>query len=390
MDFSYSAADEAFRTEVRVWLEGHLVGEFAALGPGSSFGEADWPVRVAWEKELSSGGWTGLSWPKRFGGREATIMEELIFAQEYARVGAPTRPTFFSEGLLGPTLMVMGSDAQQARFLPKILKGEEFWCQGFSEPDAGSDLASLSTKAVLDGDQWRIDGQKIWTSQAHLSDWIFMLVRTDPEAPKHKGISMLLVDLDQPGIERRVIREMTGGTHFCEVFFTDAVTPADMIVGAPGDGWKASMATLGFERGTAFLASQARFAHDFGQLVEAAQSNGAAQDPLVRQQIAKIYEGLELMRYSGFRTITNILKHGQPGPEASVGKLQWTKWHQDFGELYTTVFGARSTVLQDTEPAHRLEHGFLLARAETIYAGATEIQKNIVSERVLGLPKEPS
>ncbi len=312
-----------------------------------------------------------------------------IFAQEYARAGGPTRPSFFSEGLLGPTLMAMGSQAQQARFLPKILNGEEFWCQGFSEPDAGSDLASLKTKAVLDGDQWRIDGQKIWTSQAHLSDWIFMLVRTDPDAPKHKGISMLLVDLDQPGIERRVIKEMTGGTHFCEVFFDGAVTPADLIVGGPGDGWKASMATLSFERGTAFLAQQARFANDFTSLVEAARANGAIDDPLIRQQLAASFIGLELMRFSGYRTITGILKNGQPGPEASVGKLQWTTWHQEFGELYTSVYGAKSTLLAETEPARHLEHGFLLSRAETIYAGATEIQKNIVSERVLGLPKEP-
>ena len=390
MDFSYSAQDEQFREEVRAWLETHLVGEFKELGPGTSFSAEEWPVRVAWEKELAKGRWTGLSWPAQFGGREATILEELIFAQEYAKVGGPTRPTFFSEGLLGPTLMVMGSQAQQERFLPKILAGEEFWAQGFSEPDAGSDLASLKTKAVLDGDQWRIDGQKIWTSQAHLSDWIFMLVRTDPDAPKHKGISMLLVPLDQPGIERRVIREMTGGHHFCEVFFDGAVTSADLIVGEPGDGWKASMATLGFERGTAFLASQARFAHDFAQLLEVARENGSLSDPLIRQQVAKIYEGLELMRYSGFRTITNILKHGQPGPEASVGKLQWTKWHQDFGELYFAIYGTASQLLATQEPQHHLEHGTLLSRAETIYAGATEIQKNIVSERVLGLPKEPN
>jgi alkylation response protein AidB-like acyl-CoA dehydrogenase len=390
VDFSYSPQDQRFREEVRSWLEAHLVGEFAALGEGTSFGPRDWPVRVAWEQELGRGGWTGLSWPTSFGGREATIMEELIFAQEYARAHGPTRNSFFSEGLLGPTLMVMGSEEQQARFLPKILSGEEFWCQGFSEPDAGSDLASLKTRATLVGDQWRIDGQKIWTSSAQYSDWIFMLVRTDPDVPKHKGISMLLVPLDQPGIERRPIVEMTGGTHFCEVFFDGALTDADLIVGQPGDGWKASMATLGFERGTAFLAQQARFANDFTSLVSIAERNGAIEDPIIRQRLSSVFIGLELMRLSGYRTITNILRHGQPGPEASVGKLQWTKWHQDFGDLFTSIAGPGAMLLAHGDPEERLEHGFLFSRAETIYAGATEIQKNIISERVLGLPKEPS
>jgi alkylation response protein AidB-like acyl-CoA dehydrogenase len=390
MDFSYTDQDEAFRAEVRAWLEAHLVGRFEGLGEGMSFSAEDWAIRAAWEQELGRGGWTGLSWPKVFGGREATIMEELIFAQEYARAHGPVRNSFFGEGLLGPTLMAMGSDAQRARFLPKILSGEQYWCQGFSEPDAGSDLASLKTRAVLDGEQWRIDGQKIWTSSAQYADWIFMLVRTDPDVPKHKGISMLLVPLDQPGIDIRPIVEMTGGTHFCEVFFDGAATDADLIVGAPGDGWKASMATLSFERGTAFLAQQARFANDFASLVEIAKANGAIEDPLIRQRIADVYVGLELMRYSGYRTITGILDTGQPGPEASVGKLQWTKWHQEIGELFESILGSAALLVHHEDPAGHLEHGFLFSRAETIYAGATEIQKNIVSERVLGLPKEPS
>ena len=390
MDFSYSEQDEAFRAEVRGWLEEHLVGDFAALGPGSAFGPVDWPVRCRWEQELGRGGWTGLSWPKAFGGREATIMEELIFAQEYARAEAPVRNSFFSEGLLGPTLMAMGSEAQQQRFLPKILSGDEYWCQGFSEPDAGSDLASLKTRAVLDGDSWRIDGQKIWTSYAQYADWIFMLVRTDPTLPKHKGISMLLVPMDQPGIEVRPIPEMSGGIHFNEVFFDDVRTDADLIVGRPGDGWRASMATLSFERGTAFLAAQARFANDFRYVVDLARERGSTEDPLVRQAIAKVFVGLELMRYSGFRTITNILTHGQPGPEASVGKVQWTKWHQEIGELFFSIMGADATLLAEDPLEAHLEHDALFSRAETIYAGSTEIQKNIISERVLGLPKEPS
>jgi hypothetical protein len=270
MDLTFSDADEAFREEVRAWLTDHLVGEFAALGPGGELGEGtELETRRAWEHELASGGWVGMGWPAEYGGRELPLTQQLIFHEEYVRAGGPQRISFFGEELLGPTLMVFGTEEQKQRFLPPILAAEEFWCQGFSEPDAGSDLANVKTTALRDGDEWVINGQKAWTSLGHMADWIFVVCRTDPAAAekhakkpakKHDGISFLLCEVDQPGIEMRPIRQITGGAEFNEVFFTDARTSADLVVGPVGEGWKVVMGTLGFERGTAFLGEQLRWA----------------------------------------------------------------------------------------------------------------------------------
>jgi alkylation response protein AidB-like acyl-CoA dehydrogenase len=260
VDFTYPPEAEHFRAEIRAWLAANFVGEFRALGTGAEFSEADWELRLAWEREMGKGGWIGLEWPQAVGGRAATPMESLVFAEEYARAGGPTRAGTFGEGMLGPTLIHFGTDAQRERFLPPILRGDEIWCQGFSEPGAGSDLAAVSTRARRAGNEWVIDGQKVWTSQAHLSDWIFVLARTDADAAKHRGLSFLLVPLAQPGIEVRPLVDMVGGRHFCEVFFDGATTAADLIVGGPGDGWKLAIATLGFERGTAFIGQLKRYA----------------------------------------------------------------------------------------------------------------------------------
>ena len=390
MDFEYPSSVQAFRDEVRHWLEANLTAAFRALGTGSELHADDWPTRVAWEQTLGRGGWVGLSWPTEFGGRGATPLQELVFAEEYARSGAPTRASTLGEGLLGPTLVHFGTPAQKGRFLPRILDGTEIWCQGFSEPGAGSDLAGLSTRARLDGDEWVLDGQKVWTSQAQLSDWIFVLARTgsEPGEPKHRGISFFLVPLDQPGIEIRPLVDMAGGEHFCEVFFDGARTAADLIVGRPGDGWRIAMATLGFERGTAFVGQLRRYATEFARVVDLARSRGVAANPVVRDRLIRLKIGLELMRFGAYRTITSLLREGRPGAEASIGKLQWSQWHQELTALSIDLLGADGVVWDASR--HEMQHAFIFSRAHTIYAGSSQVQRNIIGERVLGLPKEPS
>ncbi|MBV9412702.1 MAG: acyl-CoA dehydrogenase family protein [Acidimicrobiia bacterium] len=392
MDFRWSAEDEAFREEVRSWLKEHLVGEFAAIGGSAgATDDSNWDLRLAWERKLGEAGWVGLGWPKEYGGRGATITQQLLFNEEYAKANAPGRVSFFGEGLLGPTLIAFGTEEQKKRFLPGILKGEDQWCQGFSEPDAGSDLANVKTRAVLDGDEWVVNGQKVWTTLAHRAQWIFAVVRTDPEAPKHKGLSYLLVPMDQPGIDVKPLKQLTGSAEFNEVFFTDARTTADLIVGAPGDGWKVAMGTLGFERGTAFLAQQLHFQHETEQVIDYAKKHGLSGDPIVRQKLADAWIGVQIMKYNGFRSITKMLATGSPPPEASISKLYWSHWHRHLGELEMELMGPWSEVLAG-EPyeLEDFEASFLLSRAETIYTGSTEIQKNIIGERVLGLPREPA
>jgi len=392
VDFRWSAEDEVFRDEVRSWLNEHLVGEYAALGSGGGpADETGWDVRLQWEKQLGQAGWIGLGWPKEYGGRGATITQQLIFNEEYAKANAPARVSFFGEGLLGPTLIAFGTEEQKQRFLPGILKCTELWCQGFSEPDAGSDLANVKTRAILDGDEWVVNGQKVWTTLAHHSDWIFNVVRTDPEAPKHKGLSFLLMPMDQPGIEVKPLKQLTGSAEFNEVFFTDARTSADLVIGNVNEGWKVAMGTLGFERGTAFLAQQLHFQHECEQVIDYAKKHGMSGDLIVRQKLADAWIGVQIMKYNGFRSITKMLATGSPPPEASISKLYWSHWHRHLGELEMDLMGPWSEVLAG--PNYELEEfqsSFLLSRAETIYTGSTEIQKNIIGERVLGLPREPA
>jgi alkylation response protein AidB-like acyl-CoA dehydrogenase len=392
MDFRWSAEDEAFREEVRSWLKEHLVGEYATLGSGGGpADETGWDVRLEWERVLGQAGWIGLGWPNEYGGRGATITQQLIFNEEYARANAPARVSFFGEGLLGPTVIAFGTEEQKQRFLPGILKATELWCQGFSEPDAGSDLANIKTRAILDGDEWVVNGQKVWTTLAHHADWIFNVCRTDPDAPKHKGLSFLLMPMDQPGIEVKPLKQLTGSAEFNEVFFTDARTSADLVVGAVNEGWKVAMGTLGFERGTAFLAQQLHFQQECEQVIDYAKKHDLASDAIVRQRLADAWIGVQIMKYNGFRSITQLLATGSPGPEASIGKLYWSHWHRHLGELEMELMGPWSEVLAG--PDYELEEfqsSFLLSRAETIYTGSTEIQKNIIGERVLGLPREPA
>ncbi|MFF9911026.1 acyl-CoA dehydrogenase family protein [Streptomyces sp. NPDC013457] len=372
---------EEFRTEIRAWLRAHLAGEFAALkglgGPGREH-EA-FPERLAWERHLAAHGWTCVGWPTEYGGRGASIEEQIAFHEEYALADAPARVNHIGEQLLGPTLIDHGTEEQKARFLPPIRAVEELWCQGYSEPDAGSDLAAVRTRARRDGDDWVIDGQKIWTSLAHESQWCFVVARTEPSSRRHAGLSYLLVPLDRPGVEIRPIVQLTGTSEFNEVYFDGARTAAANVVGAPGDGWRIAMATLGYERGVSTLGQQVGFRRELEGLIALARSNGALADPLIRDRLARAWAGLQAMRASARR-----------GTDPSTAKLYWSHWHRDLGELAMDVRGAAATVVA-AEPYEldEWQRLFLFSRADTIYAGSSEIQRNLIAERVLGLPKEP-
>ncbi len=394
MDFHDSALEATFRGEIRDWIAKHHVGEFSTLSPSAGeTAETDWELRVEWEKLLGRDRWLGLSWPVEYGGRSATFSEQVIFQEEYARAGAPARVSFFGEGLFAPTLIQFGTGEQQRRYLPKIQAVEEMWCQGFSEPNAGSDLANVQTRAVLDGDEWVIDGQKVWTTMAHKADWCFAITRTDPDSRGHKGLSYLMVNMHQPGVEVRPLRQMTGGAEFNEVFFDGVRTPKDHVLGPVGEGWSVAMATLGYERGTAFLARQLLFRQEMADLIALAQQNGSARDPVLRNKLAGHWIGVNIMQYNGQRMVTEMLRSGSVGPTASLGKLYWSNWHRNLGETAMQVLGADAlTILRDGNGEYELDvvhQNFMASRAETIYAGASEIQRNIVGERVLGLPREP-
>jgi alkylation response protein AidB-like acyl-CoA dehydrogenase len=314
------------------------------------------------------------------GGAAATLEQQVVFHEEYARSGAPAKVSHLGQELLGPTLIAFGSPEQQRRFLPKIVAVEELWCQGYSEPGAGSDLAAVSTSARLDGAEWVLNGQKIWTSLAHVADWCFVLARTEPGSKRHHGLSYLLVPMRQPGVEVRPIRQLTGTSEFNEVFFDGARTAGDLVVGAPGEGWRVAMGTLAFERGVATLGQQVGFQRELAALTELAEENGAAEDPVVAERLARAWMGLAVMRAHAVRTL------GSPAPGvAEVSKLVWAHWHRALGELAMTIRGARSLVGAELDAWQRL---YLFSRADTIYGGSSEIQRNILAERVLGLPRE--
>jgi alkylation response protein AidB-like acyl-CoA dehydrogenase len=391
MDLRDRPEDVAFRLEVRRFLAENLVGEFAELGGRGGSGDETFgfEVRRRWEKVLAGAGWTCLGWPVEHGGRGATMAEQVIFNEEYARASAPGRVNVMGEGLLGPTLIHYGTQAQQARFLPPIVAGDELWCQGYSEPDAGSDLANVKTKAVRDGDEWVVTGQKVWTSLAHQADWCFVVCRTDPDAERHRGLSYLLVPMRQSGVEVRPITQLTRTSEFNEVFFDGARTSADNVVGSVGDGWRVALATLAFERGVALLGHQLSFRRELDRLVALAQDNGAAGDAVVRQRLAQAHIELTIMRLNTLRSLSGVDGPVAP-PSASVAKLYWASWHRRLGELSMDVLGMRSTVL-DGGPYElgELQRSFLFARSETIYGGSNQIQRNIIGERVLGLPTEP-
>ncbi|MFA1544242.1 acyl-CoA dehydrogenase family protein [Actinomadura monticuli] len=406
MNENESPEDRAFRAEVRDWLQANLSGEFAhARGLGGPGREHEaFEERLAWERHMAAAGWTCVGWPVEYGGRGATLEQQVIFHEEYALADGPARVNHIGENLLGPTIIAFGTDEQRARFLPPIVAVEELWCQGYSEPNAGSDLANVQTRAALAGDHWTIDGQKVWTSLALESDWCFVVCRTEPGSSRHKGLSYLLVPMKQDGVDIRPIIQLTGTSEFNEVFFDGARTGAGNIVGAPGEGWKIAMATLGFERGVATLGQQVGFRREFEGVADLARRTGAIADPLLRDRLTRSYMGLEIMRLNAVRTMAGVAA-GAPGPESSISKLVWGTWHRELGELAMDVLGAGGLVA-DGEPSERSsgeaqgstprggydlndwQRLFLFSRSDTIYAGSNEIQRNIIAERVLGLPRE--
>jgi alkylation response protein AidB-like acyl-CoA dehydrogenase len=408
MDLSYTAAAEAFRVEIRTWLEENLPAGWT---------DTDFEMTPAarkefndgWPKKLFEGGWICATWPTEYGGKGLSTMEGVVLAEEFARVKAPLRADFFGDTLVGPTILQWGSEEQKREFLPRILNGTMRWCQGFSEPDSGSDLASLKTAAVLDGDEWVINGQKVWTTGGHHADYCFLLTRTDPDASKHKGISYLLVPMRQPGVEVRGIVQPDGTAEFCEVFFTDARCPSDNVVGGVNNGWQVANSTLAFERGMSATTGYRRFEEEFKLMVAEASENGAIDDPLVRQGLARYYSKIQLLRINGLRSLSATLsKSKDPGVAAlgATNKMFWTEMHQQAMELSLDIFGARSLLIdtgpvagswpgaardkrRDGYPVSPMMSSFFFSRSETIWGGTSQIQRNIVGERVLGLPKEP-
>ena len=392
MDVDLAPQESEFRDEVRQWLADHLVGEFAAhRGVGSPTDDTAWEVRIAWERELSAGGWLGLTWPKEYGGRGASLAQEVVFESEYARAAAPARVNSQALELLGPTLLAFGTEEQKHRFLPRILSVDDIWGQGFSEPEAGSDLAALRCRARLDGDQWVIDGQKVWTTFGHHADWLYVVCRTHPDLSlRHKGLTMLLVPVDQPGVEIRPIANLAGSEEFSECFFAGARTDADLVVGGVDDGWRVVMGTLGMERGAALIPMQLAMEREVLDVVAEARESGAMDDPRTRQRIADAYIATQLMRATTLRVISGLVGGTDvAAAAAAISKLFASAAHQRLGELAMDVQGAAAQIVSSSLPGglSLAQRTFLLSRAETIYGGTSEIQRNIISERVLGLPR---
>ena len=375
---------QEFRAEVRQWLADNLVGEYAALkglgGPGREHEAFD--ERRAWNQHLAAAGLTCLGWPEEHGGRGLTVAHRVAFYEEYALADAPDKVNHLGEELVGPTLIAYGTPEQQQRFLPKILDVTELWSQGYSEPGAGSDLANVATTAELDGQQWVVNGQKVWTSLAHWAQWCFVIARSEKGSKRHAGLSYLLIPLDQPGVEIRPIVQLTGDSEFNEVFFDDARTDADLVVGEPGDGWRVAMATLTFERGVSTLGQQIRYARELSGIVELAKKTGAIDDPVIREKLTRSWVGLKSMRSYAMATM-DVERPGQD----SVSKLLWANWHRELGEIAMDVQG-KAGLLLDGGEFDEWQRLFLFSRSDTIYGGSNEIQRNIIAERVLGLPRE--
>jgi alkylation response protein AidB-like acyl-CoA dehydrogenase len=388
MDLGFAREEEAFREEVRTWLDLNLPPEWRLGGVGGFREDEATEIQRSWQRLLHDGGWLKLAWPQEAGGRAATPVMQAIFQEEMARAGAPGILGRLGVSLLAPTLLAHGSEWQKDTYLEKILSGELIFCQGFSEPDAGSDLAGLRARAERRDGRWVLDGQKTWSSGAHYADRSFLLARTDPQAEAHRGITFFLVDLHQPGVEVRRIRQMTGGGEFCEIFLSGAVVEDRDMVGEPGAGWKIAMTVFGFERGG--LAQAARFERAVAELAELARARGAGADVRVRQQVAQAQIEAHVFRLIGLRNLTRAQHGHAPGPEASLTKLFWSEMDKRLQETAVEVQGPYGALAPDSPYAvedGRWQYGWMWAQAETIYAGSSEIQRNIIAERVLGLPR---
>jgi alkylation response protein AidB-like acyl-CoA dehydrogenase len=389
MDIRFSAEDEQYRLKLRSWLEANMPREEEPADQDAAF-----DYRRAWQRKLYDGGWVGINWPKEYGGQGATLIQQAIYAQEMAHAKAAQPANGLGISIVGPTIMSHGTEAQKKRYIAKILNADEIWCQGFSEPNSGSDLASLQTRAVLDGDEFVINGQKTWTSMGQYADWCILLVRTDTDAPKHRGISYLLVDMHTAGITLRPLKQITGHPEFNETFFDNVRVPRENLIGELNDGWRIAMTTLTYERGISSLAVQVRVKQHLDAMIDYARQterngNTLSKDPVLRQSLAEAHIRVEIMLLNLYRGITSRLRGQPPGPEASLDKLYWSeldKWMQEIG---MSMQGAYSQLTNDSKYAVSgdWQYNFLRSRAGTIYSGTSEIQKNIVGERVLGLPK---
>jgi hypothetical protein len=405
MDLSYPPEAEEFRGVISSWLKENLPERWGE--PDFSMTSEERKVfNEQWTAKLFEGGWICASWPTEYGGKGLTLLQQVVLNEEFARAGAPLRADFFGDTLVGPTILQWGTEEQKKKYIPGILKGEIAWCQGFSEPDAGSDLASLKTKADLDGEEWVINGQKVWTTQALYADYIFLLARTDPDVPKHAGISYLLVPMKQPGVEVRPIEQVDGSAEFNEVFFTNVRCPNENVIGGVNNGWKVAMTTLGFERGTSSTTGHRRFLKEFGEILHLAQERGLNRDPLMRQRLALSWSKIKIMQINGYRTLTDVL-NGTHNTAAlgACNKMFWSEAHQETMLLAMDILGMKGQILLGGDghdallpgarharadyPVSNLQSIFFFSRSETIWGGAAEIQRNIVGERVLGLPKEP-
>ncbi len=407
MDLDYPQEAETFRGEIRAWLDANLPAGWTDDDFEMNDDERDAFV-TDWTDRLFQGGWICASWPKEYGGKGLSTMESVVLSEEFARVGAPMRGDFFGDTLVGPTILQWGTEEQKKEFLPGILQGKIAWCQGFSEPEAGSDLAALQCKAELDGDEWVINGQKVWTTRAQHADYVFLLARTDQSVSKHAGISYLLVPMDQPGVEVRPINQVDGSQEFNEVFFTDAKCAKDNVVGGVNNGWKVAMTTLGFERGTSATTGYRRFETELNVIIDTARENGKIDDPVVRQRLAAAHTNVQIMKVNGLRSLSATLHKKKDLGVAAIGatnKMFWSEYHRDVMELWTHVAGMDSLVLDGlydadstnpnrqrgkaSYPVNAMQASFFFSRSETIWGGTAEVQRNIVGERVLGLPKEP-
>ena len=393
MDLNLTLEEKQFRDELRIWLEANVPKDWSEWREKPI--EESFTYLKAWQRKLYEGGWAAVSWPKEYGGRSASLMQQSIFWEEMARVEAPPMANSLGLGLIGPTIIAYGTDAQKERYIPRILSAEEIWCQGFSEPNAGSDLASLQTEARLDGDDYVVNGQKVWTSYGWVGDWCELVVRTDSSVPKHKGLTVLLVDMKSPGVEVRPLRQITGESEFGEIFLRDVRVPKENVLGKLSDGWNVAVSTLMYERGSYGARLHVIFRRNIGRLIELAhtlQRNGrtAAQDPLVRQKLAQCYAEIEIMRLNQMRAFSRITATGVPGPEGSIQKIFWSELNQRVQQVAQELLGPFGQ-LQAGDPLAPdngiWAYGYLRTRGNTIEAGTSEVQRNIIGHFVLGLPR---
>jgi alkylation response protein AidB-like acyl-CoA dehydrogenase len=393
MDLNLTAEETKFRDELRAWLEANVPKDWNEWREKPL--EESFSYLRAWQRKLYDGGWAAVSWPKEYGGRSATLMEQSLFWEEMARVEAPPMANSLGLGLIGPTIIAYGTDEQKKRFIPKILSAEEIWCQGFSEPNAGSDLASLQTEARLDGDHYVVNGQKVWTSYGWIGNWCELVVRTDPTVAKHKGLSVLLIDMKSPGVEVRPLKQMTGESEFNELFFRDVRVPVANILGKVNDGWNVAVSTLMYERGSYGARLHLLFKRSINRLIELSrtfQKNGrpAAEDPITRQKLAQCFAEIEIMRWNQLRAFSRVTATGVPGPEGSIQKIFWSELNQRIQQIAQEMFGPYGQL--QAGDSHAVDngiwsYGYLRTRGNTIEAGTSEVQRNIIGHFVLGLPR---